>query len=218
MKCMDFDYFFVKEVECWDNICFFDNIEIVIFKCIEIGWFVGIRFGDFMVYCCMLIVVNGVYFVFSCKEVGLEKDNKYYVVVVWAYYWNVKVLDKDNFIELYFIKFVILGYFWIFFLFNGEVNVGLGMCSDIFNCWKVNFWKEMLQLLEIYLVFKECFKDVELIGGIKGFGLFLGFKCCFIFGDYYMFVGDVGYLVDLFIGEGIGNVFYSGFIVVEQLE
>lgn len=87
----------------------------------------------------MLIVVNGVYLVFSWKEVGFEKDNKYYVVVVWVYYWNVKVLDKDNFIELYFIKFIILGYFWIFFLLNGEANVGLGMCSDIFNCCKVNF-------------------------------------------------------------------------------
>jgi flavin-dependent dehydrogenase len=92
------------------------------------------------------------------------------------------------------------------------------MRSDILNRRKVNLRKEMLQLLETHPVLRERFKDAELIGDIKGFGLPLGSKRRSISGDHYMLVGDAGHLVDPLTGEGIGNAFYSGFIAAEQLE
>jgi geranylgeranyl reductase family protein len=217
-KRMDFDHFLVKEVERRDNIRFFDKTEIVTFKRIETGWFVSTKSGDLTVNCRMLIVANGAYSAFSRKEAGLEKDNKHYAAAVRAYYRNVKALDKDNFIELHFIKSITPGYFWIFPLPNGEANVGLGMRSDILNRRKVNLRKEMLQLLETHPVLKERFKGAELVGDIKGFGLPLGSKRRAISGDHYMLVGDAGHLVDPLTGEGIGNAFYSGFIAAEQLE
>lgn len=69
----------------------------------------------------------------------------------------------------------------------------------IVNYFKIVFW----------------FVEVELEGKVIGYGLFLGLKKWVILGEGYMLVGDVGYFVDFLIGEGIGNVFYSGFIVVE---
>jgi geranylgeranyl reductase family protein len=217
-KRMDFDHFLVKEVERRDNIRFFDKTEIVTFKRIETGWFVSTKSGDLTVNCRMLIVANGAYSAFSRKEAGLEKDNKHYAAAVRAYYRNVKALDKDNFIELHFIKSITPGYFWIFPLPNGEAKVGLGLRSDILKRRTVNLRKEMLQLLETHPVLKERFKGAELVGDIKGFGLPLGSKRRAISGDHYMLVGDAGHLVDPLTGEGIGNAFYSGFIAAEQLE
>lgn len=217
-KRMDFDHFLVKEVQRRENIRFFDQTEAVTFNRTEKGWEVGTKTGGLTVNCRMLIVANGAYSAFSRKEAGLEKDNKHYAAAVRAYYRNVRALDKDNFIELHFIKSITPGYFWIFPLPNGEANVGLGMRSDILNRKKINLRKAMQELLETQPGLRERFKDAELIGDIKGFGLPLGSKRRSISGDHYMLVGDAGHLVDPLTGEGIGNAFYSGFIAAEQLE
>ena len=217
-KRMDFDNFLVEEVKRRDNIQFLDNTDATSFKRTEKGWEVKNKSGDLIIQCRMLIMANGAYSSFSRKQAGLEKANKHYAAAVRAYYKNVKALDKDNFIELHFIKSITPGYFWIFPLPNGEANVGLGMRSDILNKRKVNLREEMLELLKVHPVIKERFKDAELIGDIKGFGLPLGSKRRSISGDHYMLVGDAGHVVDPLTGEGIGNAFYSGFIAAEQLE
>ncbi len=217
-KRMDFDNFLVEEVKRRSNIQFFEQAEAHTFTRASDGWTVQAQDGQLKVHCRMLIVANGAYSAFSRKVAGLKKDNRHYAAAVRAYYRNVKALDKDNFIELHFIKSITPGYFWVFPLPNGEANVGLGMRSDILNRRKVNLRQTMLQLLEEHPVLRERFRDAELVGGVKGFGLPLGSKRRVISGDHFMLVGDAGHLVDPLTGEGIGNAFYSGFIAAEQLE
>ena len=65
---------------------------------------------------------------------------------------------------------------------------------------------------------RDRFKDAELIGDIKGFGLPLGSKKRIISGDHYMLVGDAGHLIDPLTGEGIGNAIYSGVIAADHAE
>lgn len=217
-KRIDFDHFLVEEAKRREDITFIPSTEMATFERSELGWQASSKDGQLTVDCRMLIMANGAYSAFSRVQAGLEKDNRHYAAAVRAYYRNVKSLDEDNFIELHFIKSLTPGYFWVFPLPNGQANVGLGMRSDILAKKQLKLREELERLLESHPALRERFKDAELVGSIKGFGLPLGSKRRNISGDHFMLVGDAGHLVDPLTGEGIGNAFYSGFIAAEQLE
>ena len=217
-KRLDFDNFLIEEVKRRDNITFYEETEISEYQRSARGWQVRSKDGQLHVDTRMLIVANGAYAAFSRQHAGLEKDNRHYAAAVRAYYKGVESLDQDNFIELHFVKSLTPGYFWIFPLPNGQANVGLGMRSDILSKRRLNLKAELLQLLEEHPKLRKRFRNAELVGNIRGFGLPLGSKKRVISGDHYMLVGDAGHLVDPLTGEGIGNAFYSGFIAAEQLQ
>ncbi len=217
-KRLDFDHFLIEEVKRRDNITFYESTAIADYERTADGWRVRSKDGSLEVETRMLIVANGAYSRFSRLQAGLEKDDRHYAAAVRAYYRGVKQLDQDNFIELHFIKSLTPGYFWIFPLPNGEANVGLGMRSDILARRKLNLNTELDKLLQEHPRLRERFRNAELVGKVKGFGLPLGSKRRQISGDHFMLVGDAGHLVDPLTGEGIGNAFYSGFIAAEQLE
>ncbi len=217
-KRMDFDNFLIEEVKKRDNIDFRPNTEVISMTRSERGYQVKDKSGALEVDTRLLIVANGAYSTFSRKQAGLEKDPKHYAAAVRAYYKNVSGLSANNFIELHFVKSITPGYFWIFPLPNGEVNVGLGMRSDILSKRKVNLKKAFQQIIEEHPRFRERFKHAEPISKLEGYGLPLGSKRRIISGDHFMLVGDAGHLVDPLTGEGIGNAFYSGFIAAEQAE
>jgi flavin-dependent dehydrogenase len=74
----------------------------------------------------------------------------------------------------------------------------------------------MLDVIATDPVMKERFKNATLTGTIDGYGLPLGSKKRKLHGERYMLVGDAGYLIDPFTGEGIGNALYSGRIAAQQ--
>lgn len=218
-KRMDFDNFLIEEVRRRDNITFYESTEVTSIKRSQRGYRISTKGNNVLeVDSKLLIVANGAYSSFSRKQAGLEKDPKHYAAAVRAYYKNVKGLSADNFIELHFIKAITPGYFWIFPLPNGEANVGLGMRSDILAKRKVNLKKSFKEVVEEHPMFKERFKDAEVLTKLEGYGLPLGSKRRGISGDHFMLVGDAGHLVDPLTGEGIGNAFYSGFIAAEQVQ
>ena len=135
-----------------------------------------------------------------------------------AYYSGVEGFHKDNFIELYFLKSITPGYFWIFPLPNGMANVGLGMRSDIVAKRRLNLRKMLPEIIEGVPFIKERFAGAKLEGKIIGYGLPLGSKQRLLSGDHYLLLGDAGHLIDPLTGEGIGNAFYSGFIAAELAE
>jgi len=92
------------------------------------------------------------------------------------------------------------------------------MRSDILAKRKVNLKKSFKEVVEEHPMFKERFKDAEVLTKLEGYGLPLGSKRRGISGDHFMLVGDAGHLVDPLTGEGIGNAFYSGFIAAEQVQ
>jgi flavin-dependent dehydrogenase len=108
------------------------------------------------------------------------------------------------------------GYLWIFPLPNGEANVGVGMLSNTARNKKINLKQLMLDTIATDPVMKERFKNAELTGSIDGYGLPLGSKKRKLHGERFMLVGDAGYLIDPFTGEGIGNALYSGRIAAQQ--
>lgn len=217
-KRMDFDNFLIEEVKKRDNIQFHEGIAVEKYERSARGWKISGKGGAFEVDAQLLIISNGANSNFSRNVAGLEKDHAHHAGAVRAYYKNVKNLHQDNFIELHFLKSITPGYFWIFPLADGHANVGLGMRSDYVKKRSVNLRKSFFEIIESHPVFKERFKDAEIVGPLEGFGLPLGSKKRVISGDHFMLIGDAGHLIDPLTGEGIGHAFYSGVIAAEQAQ
>lgn len=215
---MDFDHFLIQEVERRTNISFHPGTHISEYERTEQGWLVRSQDGALEVSCRLLIVADGAQSQFSRKQAGLEQDNSHHAAAVRAYYSGVTGFHQDNFIELYFLKDITPGYFWVFPLPNGLANVGLGMRSDIVSKRRLNLRKMMPEVIEKYPFIRERFAEARLEGKIVGYGLPLGSKQRLISGDHFLLIGDAGHLVDPLTGEGIGNAFYSGFIAAELAE
>jgi menaquinone-9 beta-reductase len=96
----------------------------------------------------LLIAANGAHSSFARQTAGIKQEPEHYCAGLRAYYKNVAGLDKDNFIELHFLKDFLPGYFWIFPLPGGYANVGVGMLSETVSQKKVNLKKEMLRMIE----------------------------------------------------------------------
>jgi len=141
--------------------------------------------------------------------VGRIIDKDHHSAAVRAYYTNVTGFE-NNFIELHFIKDLLPGYFWVFPLPNNEANVGLGMLSSKIVKNKVNLRNRLVDVVENHPALRDRFKNAKLQGSIKGWGLPLGSKKRQLSGDNFMLIGDAGWLIDPFTGEGIGNAFVSG--------
>ena len=217
-KRMDFDHFLVEEVKRRKNIDLHLGVEIRDFERCADGWRIRDSSGQFERHCRLLILANGAQSAFSRKVANLAIDTKHHAGAVRAYYQGVKGMDRDNFIELHFLKGLIPGYFWIFPLPNGEANVGLGMRTDIIKRRGVNLRDTLQDIIKNNPNIRDRFQDAELIGKVQGYGLPLGSKSRRLSGDGFLLVGDAGHLVDPLTGEGIGNAFYSGFIAAELAE
>ncbi len=215
---LDFDNFLIEEVQRRTNIELHLGVDIQEYTPLSDGWEVSSADGAFRLRCRLLILANGAHSAFSRKVAGLEKDPAHHAGAVRAYFRGVKGLDRENFIELHFLKDLIPGYFWIFPLPNGEANVGLGMRTDIVKRRGVNLRKTLLDIIENHPNVRERFRGAELLGKVEGYGLPLGSLTRVLSGDNFLLVGDAGHLIDPLTGEGIGNAFYSGFIAAELAE
>ncbi|NJL76062.1 MAG: geranylgeranyl reductase family protein [Saprospiraceae bacterium] len=215
-KRMDFDHFLVQEVQRRANITYLEETEIVEYQKNKEGYLVRAKKDSIEISCKLLLVANGAYSAFTRHHAGFENDPKHYAAAVRAYYKYVKPISVGNFIELYFLKDIQPGYFWIFPLPNGYVNVGLGMRSDHVSKKKVNLSKSLQEIVSQHPEFKARFENAQLEGKVLGYGLPLGSKKRTLSGDHYLLLGDAGHLIDPLSGEGIGNAVYSGFIAAEQ--
>lgn len=216
-KRIDFDNFLVDELKRRpDMIHLYEGTSIDKYELKPDGYHLSSKDGSFRVKADIVIVANGAHSGFTKDVAGIRMEPEHYVAGIRAYYKGINDLHKDNFIELHFLKNMLPGYLWIFPLPNGEANVGVGMLSNNARNKKVNLKQLMLDTIASDPVMKERFKNAELVGTIDGYGLPLGSKKRKLHGERYMLVGDAGYLIDPFTGEGIGNALYSGRIAAQQ--
>lgn len=149
------------------------------------------------------------------RKTGLyEHDSRHLLVATRAYYRNVHEM-KDS-IELHYVEEVIPGYFWIFPLENGYVNVGIGMVHKYLKQRDVDLRKAHVAATESE-AFKNRFKDAELVGDIVAWNLPVGSKRRKAYGNGFLLIGDAAGLIDPFTGEGIGNAMCSAKIAAEVL-
>ncbi len=217
-KRVDFDNFLVEQIKKDDNIHLIENLALTEFEKLENGYRFYNKKNTIQISTDLVLIANGANSQFPKKIGGIEREKNHYSAGIRAYYENMGGNHQDGFIELHFFKSLLPGYFWIFPLPNGHANVGVGMLSSEISKQKVNLKKEMLRLIEEEESLKKRFENANLVGRIEGWGLPLGSKKRPVSGDNYMLIGDAGYFVDPFTGEGIGNAMYCGMYAANQAE
>ena len=178
------------------------------------GFLLMDKSGSFKIQTQLVIAADGAQSRFARQIGGIELDNQHFMASVKAYYTGVTGFHKDNFLEFYFLKDFLPGYFWIFPLPNGEANVGIAIVSEDVSKRKLNLKKCLEEVIETR--FKDRFTNAQIIGKIEGFGLPLGSKRRKLSGDNYILTGDAASLIDPLTGEGIANALLSGVVAAEK--
>ncbi len=147
------------------------------------------------------------------RKLGLYKhETDHICVALRQYYRNVGGLTDQ--IELHYVDEVIPGYFWIFPLEDGHVNVGIGMLHRHMKDGKIDL-KLALQAAIDSPAFSSRFAEAEVLEEPVGWNLPIGSKQRVMSGAGFMLLGDAAGLVDPFTGEGIGNAFFSAKYAME---
>ncbi len=146
-------------------------------------------------------------------------DKDHYCGAYREYWTNVGGCDDwKGPIEIHFIDEIIPGYFWIFPVGDGIVNVGIGMVISEMDKQKVKLRGLQDWVIKKHPKFSKRFEHSEMIKG-SGKGWQLPFGSPRKKAPSYqprrsamagaVCVGDAASLVDGFTGEGIGNALLS---------
>jgi geranylgeranyl reductase family protein len=131
-------------------------------------------------------------------------------LAVRAYYENVSGTHPGDFLELFFLKELLPGYFWIFSLPGNQFNVGLGMMQSYVVKRRINLSKALENIIKTHSQISPRFRDAKIAGKYEAHSLPLGTRKTVRSGDHFLLLGDAASLVDPFSGEGIGNAMASG--------
>lgn len=163
----------------------------------------------------LLIGADGAQSIVKRKAMPAKVNRKHVCAGLRQYVRGVGDFQTGNFIELHFFKRLKPGYFWLFALPNGWVNVGLGMRADVIASKRISLRKLYQELLATEPTLKNRLQVAEPMEPIQGWSLPMGSRRWKLSQDHLMLVGDAGALIDPFTGEGIGNAMLSGKIAAE---
>jgi len=142
-------------------------------------------------------------------------------------YWRGVKGCEDNVgdIEIHFVDTVIPGYFWLFPVAEGVVNVGIGMVMSLLDKQPKKLKALQAEVIAEHPLFKERFADASMIPGTgKGWQLPFGSprkkasrQPRRSAANGVFLVGDAASLVDPFSGEGVGNALVSGEMAADHI-
>ncbi len=146
---------------------------------------------------------------------GLETKVKgRYAMNARAYYENVSgPMDRC---ELYYLKGICPGYFWIFPVDRKTCNVGIGMRVEDIEKRKVKLHKKLEEIVHNER-FSARFAKAKKVGEVREWGLsVLGSRrpCS---GPGFVLCGDAGTFAMTFSGEGVGPAMRSGKIAARAI-
>ncbi len=163
------------------------------------------------VFAKMVIAADGDRSLFRKSIYSTAIDRKQMVAAVRTYYKNVIPVSRNDLYEVYMLKEVLPGYFWIFPMADGTHNVGLGITSDVIQEKKINLRKLMEELIATHPLLKNRFANAQKIHSIEGSGLPIMMETEPRLSDSrILLTGDAASLADPISGEGIGPGIVSG--------
>ena len=158
---------------------------------------------------------------------GQELIEKMHYCGGYREYWDgVKGCEGDSGnIEIHFVEGIIPGYFWLFPLGDGKVNVGSGLVFGLMDKKKKKLKALQADVIANHPAFKERFADAKMIKGTgKGWQLPFGSprkgrknQPRKAYASGALLIGDAASLVDPFSGEGVGNALVSGEIAARHV-
>lgn len=159
----------------------------------------------------MVIAADGDRSVFRKSIYSTAIDRKQMVAAVRTYYKNVTPVSTNDLYEVYALKEVLPGYFWIFPMADGTHNVGLGITSDVIQEKKINLRKLLDDLISNHPLLKDRFANAEKLHSVEGSGLPIMMETePRLSAERILLTGDAGSLADPISGEGIGPGIVSG--------
>lgn len=182
---------------------------------LEEGWLLREKGGE-EVQAKAVVACDGGQSRLARELAGFEVDVRHHCAAVRAYFRGVKDVD-EGLIEIHFLEDHLPGYFWLFPVGNGVVNVGFGMLSERVAERKVVLRRALKEIVGEAPGLKERFADAEQMGETKGFGLPMGSRKVPLSGDGFLLCGDAAALVEPATGEGIGNAMLSGKMAADCL-
>ncbi len=213
---IDFDSFMMEEAKNHPEIEVLEETEITEYHKGNNGVFLNSKNKDVQISTKLVIFANGVTSKFMKDPGGIQKDKKYTMTGIRAYYKGINDCHPQNYVELHFLKDLLPGYFWIFPLPNGTANVGVGLDRYRIGKKKINLKKAMLEAIETNPYLKKRFKNAEMIDGVKAYQLPLWDGRRKLSGERFMLAGDAASLVDPVTGEGIGHAAITGMLAARQ--
>lgn len=212
---MDFDHFLFEEA-CRRTDA--DFVEAAVVKEIErVDGGVRLETADGSVYAAEMVVgCDGAHSVVAraFTDNGVDKDH--YCGAVRAYYRGVAETPNDLF-EIFLPRGFLPGYFWVFPLPDGLVNVGFGMLSSAISERHISLRQSIDDIIEAVPELADRFRRAERIGKVVGFGLPMGSRKVAVSGERFLLAGDAASLIDPMTGEGIGNAVLSGKLAADQV-
>ena len=217
-KRIDFDNFLIELVRKETTTAILENKRLKSIELQEDG--VCCQFQDETeIFASIVIGCDGANSFVKRKLAEDDKTNEHACSAVRAYYSNVTGIEEgDN--ELHFFKDLLPGYFWIFPLDNGWVNVGFGILQEKFGGKKLpmSLRHTMEDILQNRPQISERFKNAILHQEIKSFGLPLGIEQKSVSGNRFMLCGDAASIIDPLQGHGIDYAMWSGYFAAIQAQ
>ncbi len=212
----DFDALLADRARSSPGVTLIEGFEADRFERGEGWWRIAARAGEGRVRARLLIDASGAGSRFSRWVGATTRGRSGWSTAARTYYEGVTGLDGNEGIELHFLPGLLPGYFWIFPMPEGRVNVGVGMPAAFAHRHGLNPKRELLRIVAEEEAIRKRFLQARRVGPVEGGGLPLGTRRRPLSGDGWMRVGDAAALVDPFTGEGIGNAMLSGGLAGRQ--
>ena len=163
----------------------------------------------------MVIGADGANSIVSKKLAGYKAAPNQIGSAVRCYYNGAYISDEKEALVFYDKKYP-SGYFWIFPLGQGRVNVGFGMLHG--RKRRINSRDAFHHFINNIPIVNSIMRDAAAEGNLAGGSLPFALKRRKLSGDCFLLAGDAASLVDPFSGDGITNAVKSGIMAARWAE
>jgi len=163
----------------------------------------------------LVIGADGPNSVVSKELAGYKVPPDRYGSAIRQYYKGADIMDDSESLVFFNKKFP-SGYFWVFPLGQGRVNVGFGFLHG--RRHRINSKEAFHDFIHNNPMVREMMRQAEAEGDLAGGKLPFALNRRKLSGDGFLLTGDAASLLDPFSGDGIVNAAKSGILAARWAE